>query len=88
VRVAHDLLLIEWNDSARTEGWHFLEGVPDRTHPCMSVGWLYRKTADNVTIFPHCAANKDGDFDQFLGTLCIPRHAIKRIVTLRKAGNF
>lgn len=88
MRVKHDLILVEWNDSARSEGWHFLEGIPDRPHPVLSIGWILVKTRDHVTLVPHIAANKDGDFDQFLGTLCIPRHAVKRIVVLKKGGDF
>lgn len=80
-----DLVLVEWVDSSRPEGWHSSSDLLHPVNECVSVGWLVESTKEVVRVVPHTALNHRGEYDQFLGTVTIPRVAVVRIRTIWKA---
>jgi hypothetical protein len=78
-----DLLLVEWLDSARTEGWHSPAEVSPEPSYCRSVGWMMKKGRDGIVISPHLAAQSPtGEMTDVGGNLAIPNGAIKRTKVL------
>lgn len=79
------IVLVEWKDAAggaRT-GWRPMKEVErQEVADCYSVGFLLRRTKDEVLIVPHIATigeQSDGDAE-----LCIPKSWVKKITVLRK----
>jgi hypothetical protein len=74
----HKLVLIEWLDSHRSEGWH--TGDP-ATEPvtCRSVGWLIHDGKAAKTIAAHMT---DEDEPQRCGEMTIPACSIRKVRTL------
>lgn len=75
----HKLVLIEWLDSHRSDGWH--GGEPD-TRPlrCRSVGWLIHDGEHAKTIAPHVT---DEESPQRCGEMTIPACSVLKMRTLR-----
>jgi hypothetical protein len=77
------LVLVEWVDSARGVEW----AKPDATalaHRVCSVGWLYKQTKDAIALMPHIGLDEEGEVEQVVGNMDIPRRAIVRMRTLRR----
>ena len=74
-----DLVLVEWQDSRRGEGWVRLDELQSTITQCRSVGWIIAKDSTSVTLAGHLGENPD----QCCGDLTIPRRAIKQIVALK-----
>jgi len=74
-----DLVLVEWQDSRRGEGWVRLDELESTITQCRSVGWIIAKDALSVTLAGHLGENPD----QCCGDLTIPRRAIKQIIALK-----
>ena len=80
------MVLVEWEDSDSTQGWHHLEDVAT-TAPCVSLGFLVRDEEGLVVISQSLNEHEDGPFHRTarLGnSLTIPRSAVRRIVTFRQ----
>ena len=74
------LVLVEWMDSRRGEGWARLEDLRsdlDVTR-CKSVGWIISKDRVSLTLAGHIADNPQ----QCCGDMTIPTKAILNISTL------
>jgi hypothetical protein len=72
------LVLIEWLDSRRGEGWVRLEELESDVVKCRSVGWIVAKNAESVTLAGHLGENPD----QCCGDLTIPNRAVIRTTPL------
>ena len=72
------LVLVEWLDSRRGEGWVRLDELESTITRCRSVGWLIAKDAESLTLAGHLGENPD----QCCGDLTIPRRAIRKITPL------
>ena len=72
-----ELVLIEWVDSAGSEGWHSLEDLksPESLY-CKSVGWLLCDGVDWKTIIPHISDH------QGRGEITIPSKCIIKITKI------
>ena len=76
-----ELVLVEWLDSRRGEGWSRLEDLRadlEVTH-CKSVGWVVAKDKSSLTLAGHIAENPE----QCCGDMTIPSSAILSIVNLK-----
>jgi hypothetical protein len=74
------LVLVEWLDSRRSEGWTCLEDLLSNlaaTH-CKSVGWIIARDRSSLTIAGHLA----DDPEQCCGDMTIPAKAIIKISPL------
>jgi hypothetical protein len=81
VRVAArnlELVLIEWLDSRRGEGWVRLDELESNVTSCRSVGWIIARDKTSVTLAGHLGENPD----QCCGDLTIPRRSISKITPL------
>jgi len=78
VAVRPILVLIEWLDSRRGEGWVRLEELDSSVTHCRSVGWVIAKDAFSVTLAGHLGDNPA----QCCGDVTIPKKAICRMITL------
>lgn len=72
------LVLIEWLDSRRGEGWVRLDELDVSITKCKSVGWIIAKDKTSVTLAGHIGENPD----QCCGDLSIPLRAVQRITPL------
>lgn len=72
------LVLVEWLDSNRGEGWVRLEELESKITHCRSVGWLVAKDAESLTLASHLGDNPA----QCCGDLSIPRRAVRKITPL------
>ena len=71
-----ELVLVEWLDSRRGEGWARLEEVRDESPTrCRSVGWIIRKSPSALTIAGHLGENPE----QCCGDMTIPKRSITKI---------
>ncbi|MHB1021369.1 MAG: 2'-5' RNA ligase family protein [Acidobacteriaceae bacterium] len=78
------LVLVEWLDSRRGEGWVRLSELESSVTRCRSVGWIIAKDSISVTLAGHLGENPD----QCCGDVTIPRKAIGRITRLRQPREF
>lgn len=64
------LVLIEWHDSRRGEGWTRLEDLKTehRFSTCLSVGWILFEDSDAITLAGHIGNNPE----QCCGDMTIP----------------
>lgn len=76
------LVLVEWVDSARGQDWHHPRDGDYTAHSIFSVGWLYKQTPDMLVVVPHASQGTDGEIDQVVGNMNIPRVAVRRVRTL------
>jgi hypothetical protein len=72
------LVLVEWLDSRRGEGWVRLDELESAVTRCRSVGWIIAKDKESVTLAGHIGENPD----QCCGDLTIPKRAISKITQL------
>jgi hypothetical protein len=72
------LVLVEWEDSRRGEGWVRLDELESTITKCKSVGWIIAKDAVSLTLAGHIGENPD----QCCGDLTIPCRAILKLVSL------
>jgi hypothetical protein len=79
-RPPYRLVLIEWLDSHRTDGWHHDEPATEGKL-CRSVGWLIHDGEDAKTIAAHIA-DEDCSPPQRAGEMTIPTCSVKRIKRL------
>jgi hypothetical protein len=75
-----ELVLVEWLDSRRGEGWVRLDDLRDdlKATRCRSVGWIIGKDATSVTLAGHLGDNPE----QCCGDMTIPANSILRISPL------
>jgi hypothetical protein len=73
-----ELVLIEWLDSRRGEGWVRLDELDSTVTRCRSVGWIVARDRDSVTLAGHLGENPD----QCCGDLTIPQKAMLRMTPL------
>ena len=75
-----ELVLVEWLDSRRGEGWSRLEDLRADLEAtrCKSVGWVVAKDASSLTLAGHLAENPE----QCCGDMTIPSKAIISISPL------
>lgn len=74
-----EIRLIEWLDSAHNEGWVSKKDDTLRPDPIVSVGFVVQETKEFVTI-----AQGEGS-DTYSDKTCIPKFAVTKMTTLRKA---
>jgi hypothetical protein len=78
--VSDKLVLVEWLDSRRGEGWTHIEelrrGVPPTK--CRSVGWIVARDRSALTLASHLGDNPD----QCCGDITIPTKAVLAVITL------
>ena len=72
------LVLVEWEDSRRGEGWVRLDELESTVTRCRSVGWIIAKDAKSLTLAGHIGL----DPEQCCGDLTIPMRAVIRMVSL------
>lgn len=72
------LVLVEWLDSRRGEGWVRLNELETTLSHCRSVGWIIAKDSESVTLAGHIGENPA----QCCGDLTIPKRAIQKITYL------
>lgn len=74
------LVLVEWLDSRRGEGWSRLEDLRAdlKAVHCRSVGWIIAKDSSSLTLAGHLG----DDPEQCCGDMTIPAKSILRISTL------
>jgi hypothetical protein len=72
------LVLVEWEDSRRGEGWVRLDELENTVTKCRSVGWVIAKDATSLTLAGHMGI----DPEQCCGDLTIPMRAVLRMVSL------
>ena len=72
------LVLVEWLDSRRGEGWVRLDELESSVTRCLSVGWIVAKDRTSVTLAGHLGENPD----QCCGDLTIPKKAVVRMTSL------
>ncbi|MBA3894946.1 MAG: hypothetical protein H0X69_14880 [Gemmatimonadales bacterium] len=71
------LVLIEWVDSHRTDGWHELaDERPDHATVARSVGWLVLDGQEVKIVAPHLMPDQPGVDLQAAGVMTIPVRAI------------
>jgi hypothetical protein len=73
-----DLVMVEWLDSRRGEGWVRLDELDGTVTNCRSVGWVLAKDKTSLTLAGHLGTNPD----QCCGDLTIPQRAILSIKSL------
>jgi hypothetical protein len=71
------LVLVEWLDSRRGEGWTRLEDLPADLQAvrCKSAGWIIAEDDSSVTLAGHLGDNPE----QCCGDITIPSRAILSI---------
>lgn len=76
------LVLVEWLDSRRGEGWTRLEDLEldNAIIKCKSVGWVLAQDRSSLTLAGHIGENPA----QCCGDMTIPRKAILKIRTLKE----
>lgn len=72
------LVLVEWLDSRRGEGWVRLDEIDGSVTRCRSVGWIIAKDSESVTLAGHVGENPE----QCCGDLTIPKRAVVRMTAL------
>jgi hypothetical protein len=74
------LVLVEWLDSRRGEGWARLEELRADLEAtrCKSVGWIISRDKSSITLAGHLAENPD----QCCGDMTIPAKAILSILPI------
>ena len=72
------LLLVDWLDSNRHDGWVGIESVRDLGDSllCRSIGWLVSENKTSMTLLPHLALSERGKAKAALGSLAIPKRAV------------
>jgi len=75
---SRELVLVEWLDSRRGEGWVRLDELDSTVTRCRSVGWIVARDRDSVTLAGHLGENPD----QCCGDLTIPKKAMLRMTPL------
>jgi hypothetical protein len=76
---APDLVLVEWSDSRRGEGWVRLDELNGTITKCKSVGWIVAKDSKSLTLAGHLGENPE----QCCGDLTIPKCSIRSITPLQ-----
>lgn len=70
------LVLVEWLDSRRGEGWVRLDELEGTITKCRSVGWIVAKDAVSVTLASHLGESPA----QCCGDMTIPSRSVLRVV--------
>ena len=78
---APELVLVEWLDSRRGEGWVRLNELNGTVTKCKSVGWVVAKDTESLTLAGHIGE----DPEQCCGDLTIPKCSIRSITPLKAA---
>ena len=78
MRLKSKLVLIEWEDSSYGAGW--TSGELNEPSPCLSIGWIIKKTSTYIMVASHISCEKD---PQRCGVMTIPLVAIKKMRTLK-----
>jgi hypothetical protein len=75
------LVLVEWIDSRRGEGWTRLEDLLGdcAATKCKSVGWIIAKNTESLTLAGHLGENPD----QCCGDMTIPLRSVIRITDMQ-----
>jgi hypothetical protein len=75
------LVLVEWVDSRRGDGWTRLEDLKDdhAATKCKSVGWVIAKDSSALTLAGHIGENPE----QCCGDMTIPLRSVIRISDVR-----
>lgn len=75
---AHSLVLVEWLDSRRGEGWVRLDELEGTVTRCRSVGWIVAKDSSSVTLASHLGE----DPAQCCGDMTIPLRSVLKMVPI------
>jgi hypothetical protein len=75
------LVLVEWLDSRRGEGWVRLAEINGTVTKCRSVGWIVAKDDYSLTLAGHLGEEPS----QCCSDLTIPKCSIRSIATLQAA---
>lgn len=76
-----DIVLVEWVDARGvSQDWVPISEMTHGVCTMRSVGWLAKKTAENLIIVPHMG----DDPAVACGEMYIPRKAVKRLVVLKE----
>jgi hypothetical protein len=80
-----DIVLVEWVDSRRGEGWTLIEDLRNDHSftKCKSIGWVIAKDGSSLTLAAHIGENPD----QCCGDMTIPAKSIIRITTIKQPRN-
>jgi hypothetical protein len=81
------LVVIEWVDSHRTDGWHELGDEPDHATVARSVGWLVLDGQEVKIVAPHLMPDQPGVDPQAAGVMTIPVRAIITVRELSEPGS-
>jgi hypothetical protein len=79
-----ELVLVEWIDSCKGEGWTVLEDLQENhsVKKCKSVGWIVARDSESVTLAGHLGENPT----QCCGDMTIPFRSIVRMSELPSRG--
>lgn len=79
-----NLVLVEWIDSRRGEGWTLVEELRKDRKPtiCKSVGWVIGEDKVSLTL----SGNLGEDPEQCCGDMTIPTKCIIRMTNLKQAA--
>lgn len=72
------LVMVEWLDSRRGEGWVRLDELESTLTKCRSVGWIIAQDKESLTLAGHLGDNPA----QCCGDLTIPKRAINKTTAL------
>jgi len=72
------LVLVEWLDSRRGEGWVRLDELDSTVTKCRSVGWIVARDSASITLASHIGE----DPEQCCGDITIPSRAIVKTTAL------
>ena len=82
-RTNYQLVLVEWVDSARGDGWVTLDHArEDNAHTVRSVGWLIHDTAELICVAPHHSDETTDADEQVSGHMKIPKRCITKMHAL------
>ena len=72
------LVIIEWVDSSRGDGWVSVDTVDDEAHTVTSVGWVVKENDAIIVIAPHHSPETPDAKEQICGHMKIPKCAVVR----------
>ena len=72
---------VEWTDSCGQNGWHNVKTHQDnRPAKCKTAGYLVSQSKEHVTI----CMSEDTNNNNLNDSICIPRHAVTKIRTVKQ----
>ncbi|OGV45186.1 MAG: hypothetical protein A2017_06505 [Lentisphaerae bacterium GWF2_44_16] len=74
------LVLIEWEDSHKTDGWCIGHNPPCESVPIKSIGWIIAENSKAIVITAH--KSKEAE-PQYCNAMTIPKCSITKITRVK-----